>query len=177
MASSHYFAPTYFSPFYFTPLVAATSALPVSSPTPYGDRAAFGAILALLKDTGAFERVLFSTTLDRNVLTPATAPTAWLVPRGWEEFDESDPVAILRRVEFSLALLARGDDPLGRFDELAQLESIVRDAITGADLGGCLPALTRIRRGQYDARSLHPEQVLTLDGEFTYMILPNMPAL
>jgi hypothetical protein len=87
-----------------------------------------------------------------------------------------DPVAILRRVEFSLSLLVRGDDPFGRFDELGQLEAVVQNAIAGSDLGGCLPGLTRIRRGRYDQRSLQPEQILTLDGEFTYMIVPNSPA-
>jgi hypothetical protein len=176
MATSLYFAPTYFSPYFFAPLDAPLAVPPVTVAMPYGDRDAFKAILSLLKGTGAFERVFFANTLDRNALSPATAPTALLVPGGWEEFDEVDPVAILRRVEFSLSLLVRGDDPFGRFDELGQLEAVVQNAIAGSDLGGCLPGLTRIRRGRYDQRSLQPEQILTLDGEFTYMIVPNSPA-
>ena len=176
MATSFYFATTYFSPYFFAPLIAAPMTPPSASPTPYGDRDAYGAIIDLLTQTGAFERVYFSGTPDRSGLAPAGSPTATLVPGGWEEFDEFDPIAVLRQVDFRLSLLVRNDDPFGRFDELGQLESVVHDAIEGADLGGCLPGLTRIRRGRYDQRSLHPEQVLTLDGEFTYVIVPNTPA-
>ena len=173
MAASLYFAPTYFSPYFFAPLDSPQVSPPAAPSAPYGDGDAFGAILGLLRNTGAFERVLFANSLDRTALATATAPSVSLVPGGWEEFDDVDPVVILRRVEFSVALLVRGDDPFSRLDALAKLESVARGLIDGSDLGGCLPGLTRIRRGRYDPRSLHPEQALTLDGELTYMIFPN----
>jgi len=142
----------------------------VINPPLYGDRNAFEAILALLKDTRAFECALFASSPDSPVLNSSTVPSVLLVAEGWEEFDDVDPSSILRRVDFSLAVLVRDDDPFARFEQLAQLESIVHNALEGSDLGGCLPGLTRIRIGRYDPRSLHPEQKLRLDGEFTYMI-------
>lgn len=175
MAISGYFAPTYFSPFFFAPLVATQAPL-VAASMPYGDRDAFEAVLALLRSTGAFERVLFENLFDRDRHNSATGPLVSLVPEGWEEFDDVDPASLLRRVDFSLSLLVRDDEPSTRFDRLARLEAAVHDAIQGADLGGCLPGLTRVRRGRYDPRSLHPEQILRLDGEFTYMNNPNSSA-
>ena len=177
MASPLYFAPTYFSPYYFAPFSLSGGAQTTGTTTPYGDSDAFGFILALLKETGAFERVLFSGSLDTQHLNSSSVPSVLVVPGGWEEFDEVDPFAILRRVDFSLLLLVRDDDSFTRFDQLARLESVIHNSLEASNLGGCLPALTRIRRGHYDLRSLHPEQMLQLDGEFTYMIDPNSSIL
>jgi hypothetical protein len=170
--STLYYAPTYFSPYYFTPLAASQGAGPGNPPpTVYNDRTAYEAILALLKATQAFDCVLFACSPDRQALGPSGASLASLMPSGWEEFDEVDPTAILRRVSFSLILLTRDSDPLLRFELLNRLEAIVHDALEGSNLGGgCLPALTRLWRGRYDQQSLHPEQSVRLDGEFTYIL-------
>ena len=174
MGATPYFAPTYFSSFYFPPLVSTQVA---PQPTfPYADRDAYQAILQQLRATQLFEAVLFAGPVDRLPSGLSGSPVATIVPEGWEEFDEVDPGAVLRRVTFLLDLLVRDDDPLARFDRLAQVESSARAAIDGSDLGGgCLPALTRLRRAQYDRRSLHPEQTVRIDGEFTYLVSPLIP--
>jgi hypothetical protein len=171
MATTIYFAPTYFAPTFFSPY-APTQPLPTpSGSAPPGDRDAYAAILAALDATGAFESVLFASPLERLTLGAAATPLASVVPEGWEEFDEVDPTAILRRVSFRLELLVSDDDSFARFELLDALESAARGAIEGSGLGDvCLPALTWLRRSRYDPRSLPPEQASRLDGEFTYII-------
>lgn len=175
MATALYFAPTYFAPTYFTSLAPSLVPKPPVPPPPgstegYGDRDAYGAILAALEATGMFESVLFAIPPDRLTLAAAATPLVSLVPQGWEEFDEVDPTSILRRVSFSLHLLVRDDDAFGRAGRLGRLESAAHAALEGSGLGGCLPALTRLRRAGYDPRSLHPEQAARIDGEFTYIL-------
>ncbi len=175
MATSLYFAPSYFAPLFFGPTGTPGGVAPDPAPGPpeaYGDGDAYEALIALLEGTMAFDSVLFGVPLDGRAPASAGTPLASLVPVGWEESDEFDPVAILRRVGFSLWLLVRDDDPSARADRLGRLESAARAAIRGSGLGGCLPALTWLRRGGYDASSLHPEQAVRLDGEFSYMIEP-----
>lgn len=166
---STYFAPSYFPPSYFSPLVPSAPVEP--TPSTYGDLDAYGAILGLLRGTKSFDAVLFSGPSDRHPAGSGPIAVATVVPEGWEEFDEVDPTVVLRRVNFSIELTVRDGDPLDRFGRLGQLESIARRALDGSDLGGgCLPGLTRLRRGRYDRRSLPPEQAARVDGEFTYLI-------
>jgi hypothetical protein len=178
MAASLYFAPTYFAPTYFVPLAPSLVPKPPVPPpgwTPgYDDVQAYEAILAALEATGAFGSVLFAIPPDRLPLAAAATPLVSVVPGGWEEFDDVDPTAILRRVSFSLYLLVRDDDPLGRFGRLVGLDAAAHAALEGSGLGGgCLPALTRLGRARLDPRSLHPEQAARLEGEFTYIIGPS----
>ena len=178
MATSLYFAPTYFAPTYF---VALDSSLVPEPPVPvppgstpgYDDLAAYRAILAALEATGAFGSVLFAIPPDRLPLGGAATPLVSVVPEGWEEFDDVDPTSILRRVSFSLYLLVRDEDPLARLGRLTGLDAAAHAALEGTGLGGCLPALTRLRRSRLDPRSLHPEQAARIDGEFTYIIGPS----
>ncbi len=174
MAATPYLAPTYFSTFYFPSLVPAQVPILATSSCPYSDRDAYEAILEQLKSTSFFETVQFAGPVDWMPSGSAGTPVATVVPEGWEEFDEVDPAAVLRRVTFRLDLLVRDDEPLGRFKRLTQVEDSARAAIDGSDLGGgCLPALTRLRRASYDRRSLHPEQAVQIDGEFTYLVIPS----
>jgi hypothetical protein len=179
MATSLYFAPTYFAPTYFPPLAPSQVPKP-PVPTPpgatvgYTDVDAYGAILAALGATGAFASVVFAIPPDRLSLAAGATPLVSLVPEGWEEFDDVDPIAILRRVSFNLFVFVRDDDPLSRLGRLAELDTAAHAALEGSSLGGgCLPALTRLRRAGLDPRSLHPEQVARFDGEFTYIIGPS----
>lgn len=177
MATSLYFAPTYFAPTYFTSLAPSLVPKPPVPIPPgssvYGDADAYAAILSALEATGVFESVLFAIPPDRLALAASATPLVSLVPEGWEEFDDVDPTAILRRVSFGLYLLVRDDDPLARLSSLARLDSAAHAALEGSGLGGCLPALTRLRRARYDPRSLHPEQAARIDGEFTYILGPS----
>jgi hypothetical protein len=179
MAISLYFAPTYFAPTYFGSLAPALVPIPPvpippGSTEAYDDLQAYQAVLAALEATGAFGSVLFAIPPDRLPLAAAAMPLVSVVPEGWEEFDDVDPIAILRRITFSLYLLVRDDDPLARLGRLANLDSAAHVALEGSGLGGgCLPALTRLGRARFDPRSLHPEQAARLVGEFTYIIDPS----
>ncbi len=178
MATSLYFAPTYFAPTYFPPL--APSLVPVPPlPVPpgstvgYGDMDAHRSILGALEATGAFASVVFAIPPEKLALAAGLTPLVSLVPDGWEEYDDVDPTSILRRVSFSLFLLVRDDEPLSRLGRLAGLDNAAHAALEGSSLGGgCLPALTRLRRAGLDPRSLHPEQVARIAGEFTYIVAP-----
>jgi hypothetical protein len=65
----------------------------------------------------------------------------------------------------------RDEDPAERYEQLDVLSCIVLNSLDGLDLGGaCLPTLTRIRTGRYEAMTRHTEQQLVLCGEFTYLI-------
>ncbi len=179
MATSLYFAPTYFAPTYFPPLAPSQVPkppvpIPPGATVGYADVDAYRAILAALEATGAFASVVFAIPPDRLAIAAGATPLVSLVPEGWEEIDDVDPLAILRRVSFSLFLLVRDDDPLSRLGRLAGLDAAAHSAVEGSSLGGCcLPALTRLRRAILDPRSLHPEQVARIDGQFTYIIGPS----
>ncbi|HEY2158969.1 MAG TPA: hypothetical protein VGH33_25285 [Isosphaeraceae bacterium] len=179
MASLLYFAPTYFAPTYFPTLAPSQVPkppvpIPPGSTEGYGDLDAYEAILAALEATGAFASVVFAIPTDRLALAAGATPLVSLVPQGWEEYDDVDPIAILRRVFFSLFVLVRDDDPLSRLGRLAELDTAAHAAFEGSSLGGgCLAALTRLRRAGLDPQSLHPEQAARIDGEFTYIIGPS----
>jgi hypothetical protein len=179
MATSLYFAPTYFAPTYFPPLAPSQVPkppvpIPPGSTVGYSDLDAYRAILAALEATGAFASVVFAIPPDRLALAAGATPLVSLVPEGWEEYDDVDPIVILRRVSFSLFLLVRDDDPLSRLSRLVGLDSAAHAALEGSSLGGgCLPALTRLRRASLDPLSLHPEQAARIGGEFTYIIGPS----
>src|SRR5579883_1804641 len=167
MDSVLYYAPTYFSPFYFTPL--DPSALEGLTPAPYRDRDAFEAIVAALSATGEFADVLTGAFNNQNDIGADRSPVAVILPEEWVEHDDVDPSFIVRQVSYTLILQVRLEDPAQRFDSLDRLSSLVLNTLDGSDLGGgCLPALTRIRRGNYDSSSRYPEQRLVLFGEFAY---------
>jgi hypothetical protein len=179
MATSLYFAPTFFAPTYFAPLAPSQVPkppvpIPPGSTAGYGDLDAYRAIIAALEATGAFASVVFAIPPDRLALAAGATPLVSLVPDGWEEYDDVDPIAILRRVSFSLFLLVRDDDPLARLGRVVGLDAAAHAALEGSSLGGgCLPALTRLRRARLDSTSLHPEQAARIDGEFIYIIGPS----
>ena len=52
-----------------------------------------------------------------------------------------------------------GRGPGECYQQLDRLTSVVQDALDGSDLGGgCLPALTKLRRGGLDPSARHPER-------------------
>ncbi len=166
---SPYFAPTFYSPFYFAPLAAPGSS-PLGPAAGYGDGDAFAAVVAALQQTGEFAGVSFGTTPDRRAAGAALTPVAVVTPTGWSEVDDADPIVPLRQVFFSLTLVVRGDDPTASYGELDRLTCLAQNAIDGADLGGNIPPLTRLRRGAYDGSPVRPEQGVTLLGEFSYLV-------
>lgn len=170
MFPTQFFSPSFFSPYYFTPTELATVAAPTPVAPGYRDRDAFAALIAVLETTGAFAAVVIGPPLDDRV-NAGNDPWALVTPTEWEEDDDVDPIVSVRRVSFTLTIGVRHEDPGERFQRLDRLTAIAQDAIDGTDLnGGCMPALTRLRRGRLDDRPQHPEQRVILSGEFSYLI-------
>jgi hypothetical protein len=169
---TQYFSPTYFSPFYFSPLLVQTGGgTGTGSVSPFRDRDAFDAIIAALVNTGEFAGVVFGTTPDRMTAGADLTPVAIITPESWTELDDVDPIVIVRQVSYALTLAVRGEDPTARYEQLDLLSCIVLNVLDGLDLGGaCLPDLTKIRAGRYEAVARHPEQRLVMSGEFCFLI-------
>ena len=82
-----------------------------------------------------------------------------------------DPTVLVRRVMFAVSVIVREDDPFLRFALLDRLSSVVQNTLDGSNLGGgCLPSLTKTRRGHFQAGVGFPEQSIVIQGEFTYLI-------
>ena len=172
MFAQGYFSPSYFSPMYFASSDSGSGG-GTGPPAPtvgYRDRDAYAAIVAILGASGEFADVAFGLPLDRAVISPHRIPLAVVSPAGWVEVDDVDPIVNVRQVSYTLTLVVRGEDGYGRFQQLDRLTSVVQDALDGSDLGGCLPGLTKLRKGRPDPDARHPEQRLILTGEFTYLI-------
>jgi hypothetical protein len=165
---SRYFAPTYFSPYYFAPLLTEGGDAGAAA-TRFRDLDAFRAVVSALASTGEFADVVFGTTPGGRAAGADRFPVAVVMPDGWADQDRTDPIAMVRRAFFSVTLIARGEDPLGRYQQLDRLACLVRSLIDGSDLGGgCFPQLTRVAYARFDHRFKHPEQGVTLHGEFCY---------
>ena len=137
----------------------------------YRDRDAFNAILSALDSTGAFAEVLIADPLDVSSLAASMLPLAAVAPAGWSEVADSNPGQALRKVAFTVALIARDDDPTERFSTLDLLSSIAANALDGSDLGGgCIAASTRLVQGEYLPGKSRPEGQLALTGSFAYAV-------
>ncbi len=171
LGPAFYYAPTFFSPYYFPALAPWAGQVVAPGPAGYRDRDAFDAIVSALASTGEFADVLFGYPPDLGVISAGAAPGAIVTPERWTEYDDVDPTVIVREVSCTITLLVRDEDAGRRYDDLDRLSSIVTNLLDGSSLnGGCMPALTMIREGQFDASSRHPEQRLRLRGEFSYLI-------
>jgi hypothetical protein len=166
-----FFSPSFFSPYYLAPL-ALLQSLSIGAPMgSFRDRDVFDAISAALSATGEFADIVFGETIEQGTFGADRVPLAVLTPVHWEESDDSDPTALIRRVAYRLTIAVRDEEPGSRFDSLDRLSSLVQNTLDGTPLnGGCLPALTKLHRGQYDPTSRHPEQRLILQGEFSYIV-------
>lgn len=164
MPSAGYFAPSYFAPSYFPTLVAAAVA-------GYRDRDAFAALATILNDTGEFAAVVTADPLGPEAVAADRTPLGVLAPVSWSEADDAVPTAAIRRVAYTLTIVARGDGPDAPFQQLDRLTAITQNAIIGSDLGGgCLRGLTTLRQGRFDPAARYPERRLILSGEFGYSI-------
>lgn len=176
----NFFSPSYFTPFYFFPLVfsgesggggSGGGSSGDGSTTGYRDTDAYAAIVTLLEETDEFAAVFFGITPDQRPGGGDALPAAVVTPDVWAEIDDSDSIVVVRRVVFAVSVIVREDDPFTRFDLLDRLSSVVQNTLDGSNLGGgCLPPLTKTRRGQFSAGVGFPEQSIVIHGEFTYLI-------
>lgn len=172
----HFFAPSFFTPFYFPPLASGDGGGSGAGASRYRDRDAFAAILQALRDTGEFADVSFGTAPDRRAAGVDLVPAAVVNPDSWSEAEDGDPVVVVRRVAFTVTIVARDEDPLERYDTLDRLGCVAQNALDGVDLGGgSLAALSKTLWGRYEPAVNHPEQWVVLHGEFTYLV-PGLDA-
>jgi hypothetical protein len=162
--ATSYFAPSYFAPSYFpAPLAGAVVG--------YRDRDAFAALAAALDGTSEFAAVVMADPLGPEAVAADRTPLAVLAPVSWVEVADAVPTAAIRRVAYTLTIVARGAYPDDSFQQLDRLAAIVQNAIIGSDLGGgCLGGLTTLRQGRFDPAVRYPERRLILSGEFGYPI-------
>jgi hypothetical protein len=168
-----YFAPTFFSPFYFPSLVASEETPGVGIPPGPGFDA-FSWIAQSLGASGAFADVFFGTVPKGELVGADCLPAAIITPNDWTDLDETDPTLIVREVSFTLTIIVRDEEPSARYQSLERLTRVARRVIHGSDLGGvALPPLTRLGRGRLDGDPRHPDQSVTLYGEFAYLTEPG----
>lgn len=171
MPSFGYFAPNYFAPDYFGSPGGTSPGGEGSPMTANRDRDAFAAILQALRATSEFADVLFPNRVEVTAAGADRAPLVVVVPVEWWEDSDVSSDALLRRVNYDLVLVARAEDPQERFETLDRLTSVVQNAIEGSTLAGTCPnRSSRLRHGEYDDKSRHPETRLTIKGAFSYWI-------
>ncbi len=137
----------------------------------YRDRDGFTAIVAALQATGEFAGIAFPGQIDQAGVGADRQPLVVLVPGRFEEVDDAGAAALLRRVSYRLTLIVRDEDDAQGYDRLDRLASIVQNTLDSSTLGGvCLPSLSWLREGRYDAQARYPEQRLILDGAFAYQV-------
>ena len=170
-----YNPPTYFPPSYFYD--GSSPAAPPSAVVqriPGRDGGCYTALVAALEGIKLFDAVIFGEPSSRRAPGADSHPLAIITPRGWEETDDTDPVLDVRRVMFTVRIVIRVENDISPFDRLDRLAAAVQAQIDGADLNRqCLPALTKIRAGRYQASSQYPEWSVDLDGEFAILIDPS----
>lgn len=169
-----YNAPSYFASTYFPGSVTINlQPTPVLARTLMGrDGAAYADLIAILEDADEFTSVCFGDPSSRTVGSDV-GPRAVVMPQGWEEADETDPTLLVRRASFVIRVTIRIADDVDPFGELDRLTQIVQARVDRANLGdSCLPGLTRIKAGRYQASDRYPEWSVDLDGEFSTLVDP-----
>ena len=179
--STIYFPPSYFAPSYFFNLSPSSSTIPVVDPTPTPpstrtrDRDAYRAIVDELTALDCFDQVLFGPAGGWDRAGADRYPVLVVTPKGWQEMDDSDPIALVRLANFTLTIVIRDEDPISGFDELDRLTSLVEEALDYSDLNGsAMGSLTKVRSAKYLPASF-PEQSVELDGEFTSLFQNSNP--
>lgn len=135
------------------------------------DSDVYDAMRTLLEQTDAFTAVGWSGEgIEDGPRSADLARLAVLTHVSADELDDVDPVEIVRKVSFKLEITAREEDPAERAKTLDRLQAAARKAVNGKSLAGLtLPALTMLRRETLGPVK-HPNQTLTLTGEFAYLI-------
>jgi hypothetical protein len=95
-------------------------------------------------------------------------PIVWLLPLGWTEADQVDPVDPQRTCTFEIRVVAAGQGGYEQYQVLDRLAAAVLSQIRGSDLGGlALPGLTSIESGRVERK--YPYEGHHLAGSFSYL--------
>ena len=177
MSRNPYYASAYFSPYYFYGGSTRTSTTVPAQPTGR-DAVCYGNLVDRLESIGSFDSVIFGDPTRRPGAGAEAHPLAIVIPKGWEETDDTDPLLWVRRVSFTIRIVIRVEDDVEPFDRLDQLAAAVQVEVDQANLGGqSLPAMTKIRAGRYGTANQYPEWSVDLDGEFAELINPSAGVL
>lgn len=138
------------------------------------DRTYLYLIRDLLVATGAFDEVRTSGRPEDAGVGSYDVKLASLELDGFvetDEYDDDDATPSIRRVNFTLWIMARvGTDPDLRDDECDRLQQVASNAINGQSFGAtAYYGYTRIKGGKYE-RATGPERRLACAGQFAYEI-------
>lgn len=99
-------------------------------------------------------------------------PCAAVLPLNWIEADRWDSGDSIRTVSYQVVLVVRHEEPRERYRQLDHLSRLVSNALNGQSLADItFKDLTVLTRGTYASTPQHPEQRLTLTGQFAYEIV------
>jgi len=136
----------------------------------YSDTDAFDSIADALLDSGSFELVVIDEPSALKTLGPGDYPAVILSPGPWSETPDETPPAVTRQVSFRMVLVTSGDTPRNRLHAVDRLANLAIALIDGSDLGGCIPRLTKLERGEIRSLTEPNLAVSDLVGSFTYLI-------
>ncbi len=136
------------------------------------DRDAYAVIVATLEGTGAFAAVRFGGEAEAVAsLSTGQLPLILLTPGSWQEIDHVDPLVATRLVNYALTIYVQGSDTFERFQVAERLRGMIQEHLDGSDLGGgCLPALTRLRKGGPEPNPEAFETRYQIHGTFGYVV-------
>lgn len=163
-----YWPPRFWSPAYFPPRYWSSADLSIAA----RDRAIFREIKLALEASCSFDAVLLHQPLEHARATADRNPVITIRRTGWEERSLCGYPTTLERTVFYQATIALRDENADlRFETLQQLEDLALNTLEGQSWAGmCLPHRSLVRRGTDDPRAAHPEQRVTLDGQFVYIL-------
>ena len=141
----------------------------------YSERDAYGAIVAAIESTGAFQAIRLGDP-ERLVDGDRPGPLAIVSPGSWSESSTDDPSVSVHRATYRVAIVVRGRDAACRFDESSRLATLAVEPLVGNDLGGgCIPSLTTIDRVEYQLASGDAETTCLLRGTFSFLTNSGTP--
>ena len=123
----------------------------------------------LLCETGQFATVIEDRTPDLET-GGQSLPRAWIVPAGWKETDDADPMTPVRTVKFQIGLTIDSTSHAEPEEVLDRLCCVVQNAIGGQSFGFCMPDETLVSEGLYPSNETYPRLTLVAKGQFRYLL-------
>lgn len=168
LPGASYWPPRFWSPAYYAADYWSGAGLSVAA----CDRAIFREIKKALEASCSFDAVLLHQPLNHARATADRNPIITVRRTGWDEQSLCGyPTIFERTVAYQATIAVREEDSYLRFETLQQLEDLALNSLDGQSWAGlCLPHKSLVRRGADDTRAGHPEQHVTLEGQFVYLL-------